>query len=232
MGGAGLGVAEDGYVLTPDAPTVALGRRTTFRFRVLDPDGRAVTRFDVAHERRMHLIVVRRDLTGYQHLHPALGADGRWSVSLRLPEAGVYRAFADFSTDGRPMTLATDLFVGGAFHPVPLPAPSAVDTSDGYTAELSWAHAVPGRATTLGYALSRHGRPLEGVEPYLGADGHLVALREGDLAFQHVHPEESDTPGTIRFAAELPSAGRYRLFLQFTHNGHVTTVAHTLRVTR
>ena len=71
------------------------------------------------------------------------------------------------------------------------------------------------------------GGPLAGVEPYLGADGHLVALREGDLAFLHVHPEESDTPGTIRFAAELPSAGRYRLFLQFTHDGRVTTVAHT-----
>lgn len=232
MGAAGLGVAEGGYVLTPDASVIPLGRRTTFRFRVVAPDGRAVTRFDVAHERRMHLIVVRRDLTGYQHLHPTLDADGRWSVSLRLPEAGVYRAFADFSTDGRPMTLATDLFVGGSFRPVPLPAPSAVDTSAGYAAELSTADVVAGRSATLDYALSRGGRPLAGVEPYLGADGHLVALREGDLSFQHVHPEESDTPGTIRFAAELPSAGRYRLFLQFKHDGHVTTVAHTLRVTR
>ena len=204
MGGAGLGVAEGGYVLSPDASAIPRGRRTTFSFRVLGPDGRAVTHFDVAHERRMHLIVVRRDLTGYQHVHPTLDAGGRWSVSLRLPAAGVYRAFADFSTDGAPMTLATDLFVGGSFRPVPLAAPSAVDTSGGYTARLSTTDVAVGRPATLDYALSRGGRPLAGVEPYLGADGHLVALREGDLAFQHVHPEESDTRGTIRFAARAP----------------------------
>ena len=45
------------------------------------------------------------------------------------------------------------------------------------------------------------------LQPYLGADGHLVALREGDLAFLHVHPEEGAEPGQIRFAAEFPSAG-------------------------
>ena len=27
------------------------------------------------------------------------------------------------------------------------------------------------------------------MEPYLGAKGHLVALREGDLAYLHIHPE-------------------------------------------
>ena len=228
----GLGVAEDGYVLSPDVTAVPRGVTTEIGFRVLAPDGRAVTDFDVAHERRMHLIVVRRDLTGYQHLHPTLGPDGRWRVSLRLPEAGVYRAFADFSTGGRPMTLATDLFVAGAFRPAPLPAPSAVDTTGSYRAELSAPAVAAGEETTLEYALSRGGRPLAGVQPYLGADGHLVALREGDLAFQHVHPEESDTPGVIRFRADLPSAGRYRLFLQFKHDGRVMTVAHTLRVTR
>ena len=63
---------------------------------------------------------------------------------------------------------------------------------------------------------------------YLGADGHLVALREGDLAFVHVHSEASAAPGSIRFAATLPSPGRYRLFLQFADNGGVRTVAHTV----
>jgi hypothetical protein len=70
------------------------------------------------------------------------------------------------------------------------------------------------------------------LQPYLGADGHLVALREGDLAFLHVHPEEGSAPGEIRFAAEFPSAGRYRLFLQFRHSETVRTVAHTIEVPR
>ena len=228
----GLAVAEEGYRLAPDATTLPLASTTELAFRILGAGGAPVTAFDVEHTRRMHLIVVRRDLTGYQHLHPRLDASGRWRVRLRLPAAGVYRAYADFSTGGERMTLAADLFVPGAFRPVPLPAPAAADETGGYRAELSAGHLAAGAGAELGYALSRDGRALERVEPYLGADGHLVALREGDLAFLHVHPEESHTPGTIRFAATLPSPGRYRLFLQFMHDGRVRTVAHTLEVTR
>lgn len=228
----GLGVAEARYALAPEATSLPQGRATELRFRILGPDGAAVTDFGVEHERRMHLILVRRDLTGYQHLHPTRDAAGRWTVRLRLPEGGVYRAYAGFTTGGSAMTLATDLFAGGAFRPVPLPGPSRVDTTDGYRTELSVTGAVAGEAADLVYRLDRDGRRLDGVEPYLGADGHLVALREGDLAFLHVHPEESDAAGTIRFGAALPSAGRYRLFLQFKHEGRVRTVAHTLEVSR
>ena len=32
--------------------------------------------FDVEHTKRMHFIVVRRDMTGFQHLHPTQAADG------------------------------------------------------------------------------------------------------------------------------------------------------------
>ena len=153
-------------------------------------------------------------------------------MPLRLPEAGVYRAYADFTTGGRALTLSTDLVVAGEFTPRPLPAPTPVDTTEGYGAKLRVAGGSAGDAAELTYELSRGGRTLDHVEPYLGADGHLVALREGDLAILHLHPLDSDTPGTIRFGATLPSAGRYRLFLQFRHDGRVRTVAHTLEVSR
>ncbi len=180
----------------------------------------------------MHLIVVRRDLTGFRHLHPTMAPDGRWSVRLPAGAPGVHRAYADFSTGGHARTLATDLHVPGAVAPRPLPAPAAVAGTDGYTAELAAEGVAAGATADLAYRLRRDGTPLDGVEPYLGADGHLVALREGDGAFLHVHPETSDAPGTIRFGAALPSAGRYRLFLQFRHDGAVRTVAHTLVVPR
>ena len=76
-------------------------------------------------------------------------------------------------------------------------------------------------------ALERQGEPVE-VEPYLGADGHLVALREGDLAFLHVHPVEGGDPAEpIRFETEFPTAGSYRLFLQFKHEGAIETAEFT-----
>jgi hypothetical protein len=82
--------------------------------------------------------------------------------------------------------------------------------------------------------VARGGRQVA-VEDYLGAKGHLVALREGDLAYLHVHPVDTDDgsgAAPIRFATEFPSEGRYRLFLQFKHRGHVQTAAFTQVVAR
>ena len=71
-----------------------------FRFRVDGPDGAPVTSYAVVHDKPMHLIVVRRDLTGYQHLHPTMDPDGTWRVDLTLDAPGVYRAYADFAVIG------------------------------------------------------------------------------------------------------------------------------------
>ena len=75
----------------------------------------------------------------------------------------------------------------------------------------------------LGFAITRDGKPVE-TEPYLGAGGHLVALREGDLAFLHVHPTDGDG---VAFETDLDPDSRYRLYLQFKHDGRVHTAEFT-----
>ena len=82
-----------------------------------------------------------------------------------------------------------------------------------------------GKEEELRFAISLHGKPVT-VEPYLGAGGHLVALREGDLAYLHVHPEDHGTT----FMTEFPTPGRYGLFLQFKHDGKVHTAAFAQKV--
>ena len=57
------------------------------------------------------------------------------------------------------------------------------------------------------------------TQPYLGARGHLVVLREGDLAYIHAHAEEDE----LAFDVPFPSEGRYRLYLQFKVGGAVET---------
>ena len=84
----------------------------------------------------------------------------------------------------------------------------------GYDVRLDAGHARPGQEADLRFTITKDGEPVE-TEPYLGAGGHLVALREGDLAFLHVHPADD----SVRFAATFPTEGRYRLFLQFKHEG-------------
>ena len=84
-------------------------------------------------------------------------------------------------------------------------------------------------AVTAHLTVRRHGDLVTDLEPYLGANGHLVALRTGDLAYAHVHPVEDDDaePGVVTFDAELTSAGRYGLFFDFKHNATVHTAAFT-----
>jgi hypothetical protein len=224
----GLGVAENGLRVVVSDPDLARGQTQLLQFRVLDEKGHPVRDFDVEHTKRMHLILARRDLTGFQHLHPAMAPDGTWSAPVRVRDAGSYRLFADFSHDGTPTTLADDLRVDGAADLRPLPAPAPVATSDGgYDVRLSGGTPRAGQESELRFTISKDGRPVQ-TEPYLGAGGHLVALRDGDLAFLHVHPD-ADRRATS-FEATFPTTGSYRLFLQFKINGTVQTAAFTQEV--
>ncbi len=230
----GLAVSQDGYTLEPERTLFEPGEPTRFSFAITDDRGRTVRdAFEPEHERDLHLIVVRRDTAIYQHVHPHKGADGTWSMRLTLPEPGVYRAYADFQIAGDGHTLATDLFAPGDFRPEPLPAPADTDEAGGYDVELRGA-GTAGREGELTFAATRGGRPVTDLQDYLGAKGHLVALREGDLAYLHVHPIHGDDaePGEVRFAATFPTAGRYRLFLQFKTDGQIRTVDYTVEVLR
>jgi hypothetical protein len=224
----GLAVAQDGLRVVVERPELRRGAAERLSFRIVDAHGETVRDFDVAHEKRMHLIVARRDLTGFQHLHPEQAPDGSWSAEATLPEAGSYRLFADFTRESEAHTLATDLRVDGDADLRPLPAPAAEATSDGgETVTLDGAaHLRAGRAATLRFEIaSSDGEPVA-VEPYLGASGHLVALRDGDLAFLHVHPSGDG----ISFETTFPTAGAYRLFLQVKVDGAVRTAAFTVEV--
>ncbi|MFL5845979.1 MAG: hypothetical protein ACJ762_14925 [Solirubrobacteraceae bacterium] len=221
----GLAVAAHGFRLIASTAGFAAGERRDLTFRIADAGGETVRDFDVEHAKRMHVIVVRRDLTRYAHVHPEQRPDGSWSVPLTLPDPGTYRVFADFTASGADrVTLGTDLVVPGAVGEQPLPAPVRSVSVDGYDVALA------AGAGELAFTVTRAGRPVT-VEPYLGADGHLVTLRQGDLAYLHAHPVEHESAGgPIRFMVDYPSAGRYRLFLQFQHEGVVHTAAFTQEV--
>jgi hypothetical protein len=231
----GLQISQDGYTLVPKTTTVTPGERTDFRFTVTGPDGQPVTRYTTLHGKKVHFIVVRRDMTGFQHLHPAPTGDGGWSVPLTLPDAGSYRVFTDFQPAGavKQLTLGMDLAAPGDYHPEALPEAERTARVDDYTVTLA-GDLTPGKTSRLTLSVRKDGRPVTDLQPYLEAYGHLVALRAGDLAYLHVHPEGEPGDGTTRpgpditFYAEVPSAGSYRLFLDFQHAGTVRTAEFTV----
>ena len=196
----GLAVSGRGLTLELARTRVRAGRPVELAFRITDRRGAPSAGFDVEHAKRMHLILARRDLSGFQHLHPRQAPDGSWSVRARLPEGGSYRLFADFGRGGRAQTLGADLAVDRTPRATgPLPAPATVARAGGLTVRQRAPRARAGREAELEYTVTRAGRRVP-VQPYLGARGHLVALREGDLAFLHVHPE----PGPPALRHPLP----------------------------
>jgi len=204
----------------------------TWRFRIVDCNGKAVRSFEPEQGKLLHLIVVRSDFTGYQHLHPTLGDDGTWSVAVKAPQAGRYRAIADFVIGGRKYVLGTTLVAPGPASETPLPAPAERAAVDSYEVELQRPAVLEaGEESQLTFRVTRHGRPVRDLQPYLGAYGHLVALHAPDLAYSHVHPNGEDrAKGAITFDTELHRAGTYRLFMQFQTGGRVHTVAFTQTV--
>ncbi|WP_439901244.1 heavy-metal-associated domain-containing protein [Microbacterium azadirachtae] len=228
---SGVALAAGGFTLAPVSAPGTVGESGELSFRILDPAGSPVTAYESQHEKDLHLIVVRSDGARFRHVHPALDrATGTWSLPWTWDAAGSYRVFADFAASGAdPVTLTRTVDVAGSFTPA---HPGTTDTArvDGFEARIT-GDLVPGSASELTVTITRDGAPVTALQPYLGAFGHLVALREGDLAYLHVHPEGAEpSPGEVsgpdvRFGAQVPTAGRYLLYFDFQVDGVVHTAA-------
>jgi hypothetical protein len=219
-----------GYSLRADVMSFVPHQRATWTFEVLGPNGRPRS-YRVQHERELHLIIVRNDIATFSHLHPSRGDDGRWTVDLSFSLPGSYTAFADIAPeDASPITLKLGLEVEGEWEPQPLPAVSKESTTDGYAVSMH-GNVIGGEASEIAFQVTKDGARVK-PDPYLGAAGHLVALRAGDLEYLHVHPMGTGSHGAIGFMIHAPGLGTYRLFLQFLHDGAVRTAGFTVDAAR
>ncbi|WP_286158260.1 hypothetical protein [Streptomyces sp. CB03911] len=237
-GGAGLASEQNGYRLTPVSDTLPAGVPAAYRFTITGPDGAPVTAFAVEQTKRLHFYAVRADLTGFQHLHPEMAADGGWTAPLDALAPGDWRLYASFTPDSGPgkgagLVLSRPVKVPGTAGPAPTAAATGSAGVDGYTVTVDGAPTA-GAAAALKVTVTKDGAPVTDLQPYLESYAHLTAFHTGDLAFAHLHPEtraEGATGGpTLPFHAELPAAGDWQLFLQFQTAGTLHTAAVTLRV--
>ena len=232
----GLMNTQDSHTLSLLNSQTPAGANRQVSFIVTGPDGKPVTAYEREHDKDLHFIAVRRDFTGFQHVHPTLGPDGTWRTDLDLTP-GEWRTFADFTpAGGDALTLGADLAVPGDYAPAEPSVENRTATVDGYTVTLV-GDLVAGEHSPLTLRVTKGGEPVTDLQPYLGAYGHLVTLRSGDLAYLHVHPggEPGDgktKPGPdISFGAEVPSRGAYHLYLDFKHDGVVRTAQFRLETT-
>jgi len=214
-----------------------------YSFSIVDERGDILRNFATTHTKPMHVIVVRKDLAHFQHVHPEYNAlTGNFVLKdLTFPSDGEYRIFADFAVDGAQkdpkgnplaITLSEDVKVGTMYKPLPLGTEEKSKTFDGLLTTLN-THGTPasGAESMLTFSLSQNGKSVTDLQEYLGALGHVVILREGTLDFIHAHPVETQKQdGTVSFVVYFPEAGRYKVFAQFQRGGKVITAEFVVSV--
>lgn len=226
------------FVPVPAAPTA--GQDTELTIAVQDDKGNPIRDFSIEHEKKMHLIVVRDDLSTFDHLHPEQQSDGSFDVTVRFPYGGNYKLYADYVPQGGKPTTKTELIqVGGPApehekrenrdKPSPLKADAELTkTVSGKQVTLAFdKQPTAGQQVHLTYLIrdAATGQPIRDLQPYLGAAGHVVIISEGAEEYLHVHPmDESSTGPEAMFMTTFPHAGLYKIWGQFQHGGEVITV--------
>ncbi len=213
---------------------------TNFIYRIKDDQGSILKDFDVVHEKVMHFIVVRKDLQYFQHIHPSFNAAaGEFEIPVTFTADGEYRAFADFTPstsqigpDGEklPVTVYADIKIGNLsnYRRSPIGGTEKVKVYGGYQITLvpSPDAIVSKNNQNFTFEIRKEGELVTNLETYLGALGHTVVLREGDLQFIHAHATQKPTDlqtGKVNFVITFPEAGNYKLFSQFQHESKIIT---------
>lgn len=234
----GTAASAGGYTLRLTTTTAKPNTPTTVAFTISGPDAMPVTDYTTDQTKKLHLYLIRTDLTGFQHLHPTMTADGVWSIRTTFPEPGAYRVVADFTprTGATPTTrvLGAPLTVAGRWQPRPTPPVTTSTTVDGYT--VTAAGTLTAAADSpMRIRITRGGNTVTNLQPYLGVWAHLSAFHAGSLALAHMHPTQQpmsgmtmDSPDPLSFQADLPAAGIYRVYVQFQTDGVLHTAALTL----
>lgn len=220
---AGLGTSPsaDGFTLSVSVFDPAATGSQDFSFVITDDAGATVTSFEEHHEKQMHVIVVKHDLTGYQHVHPEMDATGVWSVPVDFAEPGFYHVVADFVSSGKAVVLGTDVqMASGTMEMASFSAESRTAVSGPYTAALvgETAHEA---TSVLKVEFTKDGVPVESVNPYLGANAHMVAINPSNLGYTHMHPNDGFPGGVMTFTVPPMDHAFYKVFLQADFDGEI-----------
>ncbi len=187
------------------------GDEVTLRFRIAKKP-----HLQLIHEKLFHLFLVSGDLRFFAHEHPVEQKDGSFLWRGRLPFSGEYRLLCDFYPEGgTPQMIARTLILGTpSAPPLPMP-PSNLQVKLRTEPEQP----IAGQKTLLFFDL----QPAGGLEPYLGAWGHMLAASSDLIDMIHTHPAFDEAGPTVQFNLIFPRAGLHKIWVQFQRNGLVNT---------
>ncbi|MDZ5610196.1 hypothetical protein U2I54_24990, partial [Bacillus pseudomycoides] len=204
---------------------------------IKDNQNKPIEEYDINHEKKMHLIVVSKDLSYFNHIHPTYDGNGKFNVDVSFPKGGEYKLISDFIPKGGSQTTKTHTIkVEGTEQKVePLQADKTlVKVVDGKEITLSHdGELKPNQEIMLKFNIkdATTKKPITDLETYLGAIGHVVILSEDTEKYLHVHPADTKTMGPeAMFHTEFPTSGTYKIWGQFQHNGKVFAVPYVITI--
>jgi Cu+-exporting ATPase len=217
------------------------GEAAHLTYRLSDLHGQPLTDLTLSHEEWMHLVSMRDDLSGFQHLHPQpTGTPGEFGVDVTFPAPGRYVVNAEFRRRGAvsDVVYRQYLTVDGTASPVALVEDRSARIVDGIRIELH-GEARVGEPSDLQFSFSDAdtGQPIADLQPYLSAAGHVIVASQGLYMLDHAHGEATDASGSeiwprpgAEFGPEIElhhrfaAPGLYKLWGQFqTAQGEVIT---------
>jgi hypothetical protein len=151
-----------------------------------------------------------------------------------FPQPGIYRLLTDFyPTGGTPQLIPLTVTTAGYSGPLK-PAELARDLSPKrgenmqVSLEMEPPQPIAGAKTMLFFRI----QPGDGLEPLLGAWGHLLAASNDLIDTMHAHPAIAGGGPQVQFNLFFPREATYRIWVQFQRQGQISTVQFTVPVSR
>ncbi|RAP75847.1 hypothetical protein [Paenibacillus montanisoli] len=220
--------------LSTDKPEPAQDTKITVQIQ--DKDGKPIDNFDVKHEKKMHMIIVSKDLSFFNHIHPEYDGKSQFTITTRFPSAGQYNIISDFAPTGiGALSKSQWISVQGtapAAKPIE-PDAELAKTVDGKEVSLSFDQLKANTELSLTFTIkdAQSKEPITDLQPYLGAVGHVVILNQEGEEYLHVHPTDEQASGPdAAFMTSFPHSGIYKIWGQFQRDGHVFTVPFVVNV--
>jgi hypothetical protein len=207
--------------LSPKSPKP--GEPVELTFKVFDPwKHNPVTKFSLVHEKLLHAFIVSRDLSVFVHDHPTW-ANGAFHYTAHFPKPGLYRIASDFYPEAAtPQMLMQTAFVAGGDMPAAqLRRDYSTKQAENLSVGLTTSPPDPLAGTTAQIRLTV--TPADGLQKYLGAWGHMLAVSDDLIDMIHTHPFIADGSAEMQFSLAFPRARVYRVWVQFQRHGIVNT---------
>lgn len=244
--------SKNEYVMAFEAtPSVEAGKAATLTFtpKIKGNESEMVP-LDIQHDKKMHLIVVSKDLSYFDHIHPEFNSDGSYKIAVlangasytngqfasetRFDKGGEYVLFADYLPSGATHQLERiELNVAGTpYTPKKFSESKTVSNVDGYEVSLvpEGGKFLRNGTMHISAIVKKDGKEIsaEQFETYLAAKAHVVMISADTRDYLHVHPEVVD--GRLDLHTEFGKTGIFRGWLQFQTEGKVHTADFAVNV--